>query len=429
MILFTWGAPFPSENTMMENGNETERVLRRHAERYAAMRPRDAVKLLYQSEFGGGHFVGDERRSMERLEREYSSLEKREGVPLFEYIGDGTVRINLAAVNESDLPQVNTAFVESANLRSGNISGLLDKLEVLKTLAREGVFAFSAEELDSYLKEYADAGYPAVSHSDEYRLAYAPAYRVAEYGRLGSLRRQRVLDIDLDFFLAECCMLAKEGERPPLEGHEPWSGEEVIKFLENNCGLSKKRPIPGRIFQTHDGALGLWDELIKDGRLGKPFDVTHIDAHSDLGIGKPGPRFVLENVLSVHPEKRAELQRYYDCVQLDEANYLLFALAFRWIARLENVRNKRSRPDIPQQIAQRDENGRYSSLLLRSGVSAIMEKFNGKEPRVDFEVYDDWERFDAFLPYDFMSVAVSPRYAPKEADALLEIFEDYMIKI
>lgn len=56
----------------------------------------------------------------------------------------------------------------------------------------------------------------------------------------------RVLDIDLDFFLAGCCPLADKGRRPELFGHEPWESGRVRRFLEGNCGLSKDRPIPGR---------------------------------------------------------------------------------------------------------------------------------------------------------------------------------------
>lgn len=41
----------------------------------------------------------------------------------------------------------------------------------------------------------------------------------------------RVLDIDLDFFLADCCPLAEPGERPCLAGHEPWSEADVVRFL------------------------------------------------------------------------------------------------------------------------------------------------------------------------------------------------------
>ena len=37
----------------------------------------------------------------------------------------------------------------------------------------------------------------------------------------------RVLDIDLDFFLADCCEPAPAGARPDAAGHEPWQAEKV----------------------------------------------------------------------------------------------------------------------------------------------------------------------------------------------------------
>ena len=140
----------------------------------------------------------------------------------------------------------------------------------------------------------------------------------------------RVLDIDLDFFLADCCPLADIGERPCLAGHEPWEEKKVVAFLEEQCGLSLSDPVPGAVFETHDGALTYWRDRMAEGRLAAPFHVTHVDAHSDLGIGKPGPGFVLNGVLPRLLNKRTDIEKYYEISQLDEANYLLFALAFRW---------------------------------------------------------------------------------------------------
>jgi len=233
----------------------------------------------------------------------------------------------------------------------------------------------------------------------------------------------RVLDIDLDFFLADCCPLAAPGRRPALEGHEPWAEEAVVAFLEGNCGLSETAPLPGRIMETHDGALRFWDERLREGSLRAPFHVTHVDAHSDLGIGRPGPGFVLNSVLGREPARRADISAYYAQKQLDEANYLLFALAFRWIGRLDNVRNPRSRPDIPREIL---APGRGDAIRLSSFVSRFLEERNGPEPEVPFHVYDDYAAFRAPGDFDFMTVAVSPRYAPREADALLPVFARYM---
>lgn len=235
----------------------------------------------------------------------------------------------------------------------------------------------------------------------------------------------RVLDIDLDFFLADCCELADLGERPPLAGHEPWREAEVRRFLEENCALDRSRPIPGRIFETHDGALLFWNELINAERLAVPFEVTHIDAHSDLGIGKPGPGFVLNSVITLDPAKRADIPRYYRMKQLDEANYLLFALAFRWVSALENIRNPKSRPDIPD-FAFKNEAGEYSHIKLSSFASRLFEAKNGEEPLVPFAVFSDYTEFKAKGEYDFISLAISPRYAPKEADALLAVIGEYI---
>ena len=44
----------------------------------------------------------------------------------------------------------------------------------------------------------------------------------------------RILDIDLDFFLKDCCPLAEIGTRPEPAGHEPWSEEQVVRCLEDN---------------------------------------------------------------------------------------------------------------------------------------------------------------------------------------------------
>lgn len=235
----------------------------------------------------------------------------------------------------------------------------------------------------------------------------------------------RVLDIDIDFFLADCCPLADMGERPCLAGHEPWEEKKVVAFLEEQCGLSLSDPVPGAVFETHDGALTYWRDRMAEGRLAVPFHVTHVDAHSDLGIGKPGPGFVLNGVLPRLLNKRTDIEKYYEISQLDEANYLLFALAFRWISSMDNVRNPKSRADIPQELlAPEQEN----AIQLSSFAARLSEGKNGREPLIPFNVYNDYREFKADEPYDFVTLAISPRYAPKEADRLVPVIERYMKK-
>ena len=157
---------------------ELRAILITHAKRYPLMQPRDAVKLIYQNEFGGGHLIRDEEACLNYLRREYATLEKDPTALLYEDIGNGIVRVNLAAVREEDLEQLGQDFIASAAKHKGTLDSFLNKLEVLQTLTTEGVFAFDLDALNAYLSEYKAVGYPAISHSEQYRQAYTPAYRI-----------------------------------------------------------------------------------------------------------------------------------------------------------------------------------------------------------------------------------------------------------
>ena len=157
---------------------ELKRIPQEHAKRYPLMQPRDAVKLIYQNEFGGGHLICDPETCLNYLRREYESVEKDSTMPLYEDIGNGIVRVNLAAVKEEDLAQLGKDFIHSAAVHKGNMDSFLRKLEVLKKLTAQGVFSFGNGELNTYLLKYQSEGCPIVSHSHEYIEYHKPAYRI-----------------------------------------------------------------------------------------------------------------------------------------------------------------------------------------------------------------------------------------------------------
>ena len=157
-----------------------ESILLAHAARYPLMEPRDAVKLIYQNEFGGGHLIRNEQACMEFLQKEYTSVPQDPDALLLEDIGNGLCRVNLAALDAHGISpeELGTAFIRSAALHRGNMGFFLEKLSVLRFLTRKGRMPFLTESLEAYLAEYEKAGFPAVSHSETYRNAYHPAYRV-----------------------------------------------------------------------------------------------------------------------------------------------------------------------------------------------------------------------------------------------------------
>ena len=161
-------------------------ILISHAVRYPEMQPTDAVKLLYQNEFGGGHLVSDEAACLARLAAEYKSIEQSPDESLTEDIGNGMVRVNLRALDAHgySISQLGDAFLRSAAQQQGSLDSFLEKLRLLRQMTGDGLLPFSAGALDLYLESYKKAGYPMVSHSNIYRAAYKPAYRIIRKSHL-----------------------------------------------------------------------------------------------------------------------------------------------------------------------------------------------------------------------------------------------------
>ena len=160
-------------------------ILLYHAARYPLMEPTDAVKLIYQNEFGGGHLIRDENACLTFLKKEYASITQDYHAPLLEDIGNGLFRVNLAALDASGitLDALGAAFIRSSRHR-GSLDRFMDKLAVLRSLTSSGQMPFSLDALDAYLADYEKAGFPPVSHSETYRSAYHPAYRVVSQNYL-----------------------------------------------------------------------------------------------------------------------------------------------------------------------------------------------------------------------------------------------------
>lgn len=169
---------------------QLRRILLFHAVRYPKMEPQDAVKLIYQNEFGGGHLIRDEESCLSYLQREYEATAQSPDVPLSEDIGNGLVRISLAALDAHDYApeQLGRDFIRSAALHTGSRDRFLQKLELLRKMTEDGALPFPIDTLDLYLCEYANAGYPMVSHSCAYRAAYNPAYRIVLQSEISILR-------------------------------------------------------------------------------------------------------------------------------------------------------------------------------------------------------------------------------------------------
>lgn len=163
---------------------ELRSVLELHARLYPEMEIQDMVKLVYQNEFAGGHLIRDEEESFKRLLNEYQSLSSAEKrpQPAFIEIGNGLCRLELSALDDLGLSPAtaNRFFVNTARMVNGSIRSFEAKLDVLRQCCRHGILRYSHDDLESYLVNYRGQGYPPVHHSETYRTAYSPAYRIVK---------------------------------------------------------------------------------------------------------------------------------------------------------------------------------------------------------------------------------------------------------
>lgn len=150
------------------------------------MEPQDAVKLIYQQEFGPEHMIKDAAKSLAALKMEIAQLQSSGAKePLYESIGNGLCRLNLRPCRDRNIPaeDVNRLFVETAQGMEGDKKRFRQGIRALQKLAEEGETPFDAVELDLFLARYPDSC-PALHHSVTYRLAYAPAYRIVAQKKL-----------------------------------------------------------------------------------------------------------------------------------------------------------------------------------------------------------------------------------------------------
>jgi len=243
----------------------------------------------------------------------------------------------------------------------------------------------------------------------------------------------RILDIDLDFFLNKVQFWPGFG-RPVDPELRPWSPEAVRDFLENRCGLRRDRPLPGLIVDEHHEIFFDWRRRIQEGLLQPPFEVVHIDAHADLGFGDASVPYVVTELLSLPPDRRT-----FPCVGgregLGPGNYLLFAIACRWISRLTYVYHPGRYPDLPERIVQLDARGEGSVQLPWYGPrppEALQQRWPDEplawEPSVPYREVPGPTYRNTEGPFDLLYIARSPAYTPAEADRLLDVFRAYLIE-
>lgn len=147
------------------------RILEMHFQKYPLMEIQDAVKLIFQSEFGPGHLIENTEAAKKWLIKEME--ETKDVQPEIIELSDDLVRLHLGHMSEKHAELILDAMIETAHEVKGSMEKLYQKLDILKEMNH-----YSLNEIDDYLHQYLNGISLIVSHTDKYRDLYHPHYRV-----------------------------------------------------------------------------------------------------------------------------------------------------------------------------------------------------------------------------------------------------------
>lgn len=306
-------------NTEKQDIWETRKFLLDCAENFPKAQITDYVKHLYQSEFGGEHMITDEKASLAYLKEEMEHLtEKQRKKPYFFSLCGRFCRMNLSAGKVISPEMMNRLFVASSNhVPKAAWFALEEKLKLFLELCRENpkLFPFTPEEVENYIREYKVKGYRPMHHSEEYRKAYEPAYRVIlkEY--------QDYLPL---YAAIEKCLREKGKVNVAIDGNSGAGKTFLAGLLTTlfDCNVFHTDdfflPLDKRTPERLQEVGGNMDrerfraEICEPVRAGRPFayrpfDCSKMQLTDEIEV-QPKQVNIFEGSYSMHPD----LQEYYD---------------------------------------------------------------------------------------------------------------------
>ena len=266
----------------------------------------------------------------------------------------------------------------------------------------------------------------------------------------------RILDLDMDYFMNLIANTPESVQTRLSEeyyGKSVWCKPRVRQFFEDNLGLKTNHKIPGRIVKGHNEALWFWKELIANKKLITPFEVVHIDSHADLGLGYSSWMHILNKVLSYPVDERVNHNQYVDCFGktcIDGiGDYLLFAVAYRWISKIVYCANPNGRKNDYLWITLKNFDEKFiwdlpveNTIQLLYNPNTPFPQYGDddktktryiegsiKEPEVPFLIIPTVEAVKYNGDFDYAVMAQSPNYTPASADFILEIFSEYIMQV
>ena len=325
--------------------NKTTRdLLLGHFMKYPLLQAEDIFKYLFQSAFGCEHLVSNPSAALNYIKKE---REMSVSSPTLDELDGEYTRVHISCLAPETLARL---FCHSAKKEDG-LASLEAKLEVAKELVANGDLPLDGEDFSRKLEAWRQAGYPALHHSDAFREAYRPAYRVIanKYAKF------------LSIFAEIDCLLANGNAIIAIEGGAA-SGKTTLSgilaevydcnvFHMDDFFLRPEQRTPER-FAEIGGNVDrerFLEEVLEPLKRGdavcyRPFDCGKWALGEPITV-EPKKLTVVEGVYSMHPDLAdcydysvyLDISPEYQRERIQERNSPAFAKRFfeEWIP-LEN---------------------------------------------------------------------------------------------
>ena len=177
---------------------EIARRLLDHAAAYPALCPQDIFKFLYQGAHGCEHLLASPAAARERLLAEAATADATAPTAVTE-LSEGYVRVPLSYLSLGlSADTLARLFFLSARHEEGGAVALSEGLAVAEALAAAGRFPFPYAAWQAALSSWRQEGFSPVHHSEAFRAAYRPAYRVIARRYRGALPLLAAIDRRLE---------------------------------------------------------------------------------------------------------------------------------------------------------------------------------------------------------------------------------------
>ena len=183
-------------------------------------------------------------------------------------------------------------------------------------------------------------------------------------------------------------------------------------------------PRRGVVIQDHHEIIHVLETCLDAGVLAQRFELFHLDAHADMGVGPGDLGYVevLGTLTRIAPSQRPRHRKH-----LGPGNWLVYAVAYDWLERVVHVKWGGRHEDLHRYYF-RDADLSFGEIIVVPlddpeaaafrGVPAERDVLPSIVPPTPLEL-PLHSNFSMPAPPDLVVVCHSPEYTPRSADPLL----------